>query len=148
MDHIIMEAGKEQVDSLTKLGMELWPDNEFSELKNDFLDNIESDNNKLFLYLDRGVPVAFLHVSIRVDYVEGSDSSPTGYLEGIYVQPTHRRKGISTLLFNEGKAWLKRKGCTQVGSDMEIDNQDSYPFHMSLGFKEAGRLITFIRDLD
>jgi aminoglycoside 6'-N-acetyltransferase I len=144
----IKMATKDNLRALTKLGMELWPGHEFSELQEEFLEMIQSDKHNILLYLDCNVPVAFIHLSIRNDYVEGSVSSPTGYLEGIYVRPEFRRRGISSELFAVGKDWLIRNGCIQIGSDMEIDNQDSYPFHMSLGFREAGRLITFIRDLD
>ncbi|WP_201777891.1 aminoglycoside 6'-N-acetyltransferase [Ornithinibacillus contaminans] len=144
----IIEVKEEHVEDLTRLTMELWPGHDVVELTNEYKETLKTDNNKFYLYIENGVAVAFMHLSIRVDYVEGSESSPTGYLEGVYVQPDYRRKGISTELFNEGKSWLKENGCKQIGSDMEMDNQDSYPFHMSLGFNEAGRIITFIRDIE
>jgi aminoglycoside 6'-N-acetyltransferase I len=144
----IVVAGQEQVESLTRIALELWPDHDLLEFKQEFEEMIPTNNNRFLLYVVDKEAVAFMHLSIRTDYVEGSESSPTGYMEGVYVKPTYRRKGISTKLFHEGKKWLVQNGCKQVGSDMEMDNKDSYPFHMSLGFQEAGRIITFIRDLD
>ncbi|HAM81907.1 aminoglycoside 6'-N-acetyltransferase [Ornithinibacillus bavariensis] len=144
----ILVAGKKQLDGLTKLAMELWPGHDFMEFKQEFEEMLQTDKDRFLLYVVDGEAVAFMHLSIRTEYVEGADSSPTGYIEGVYVSPSYRRRGISTKLFHEGKKWLVEHGCKQVGSDMEIDNKDSYPFHISLGFQEAGRLITFIRDLD
>jgi aminoglycoside 6'-N-acetyltransferase I len=44
--------------------------------------------------------------------------------------------------------WLKEKGCKQIGSDSYIDNKLSYNFHLGAGFREAGKLITFIKDIE
>ncbi|MFS0675193.1 aminoglycoside 6'-N-acetyltransferase [Ornithinibacillus sp. 179-J 7C1 HS] len=143
----IIEVSHEKLKDLTNLALELYSGNIYEGLYRELEQMLNEKKHQFLLYMEEEQPVAFIHLSIRSDYVEGSDSSPTGYLEGIFVKQAYRRQGISTELFNCGKKWLKEQGCTQIGSDMEIDNQDSYPFHMSLGFKEAGRLITFIRDL-
>lgn len=143
----IIEATTEQLKDLTNLASELYNGNNSEALENELKQMLENSNHRFLLYVEDEQPIAFMHLSIRTDYVQGSETSPTGYIEGVYVKGEYRRKGISTKLFHEGKKWFKRHGCTQVGSDMEVDNQDSYPFHMSLGFKEAGRLITFIKDL-
>ena len=147
MEKIIV-AGKEHVGALTELAVKVYTGSIFEELRQELMEMIPTDKHKFLLYLINGEQVAFMHLSIRVDYVQGTKSSPTGYLEGVYVNPDYRKKGISTALFNEGKKWLLEKGCKQVGSDMEEGNQNSYLFHMSVGFKEAGRLVTFIQDLN
>ncbi len=94
------------------------------------------------------VSVAFIQLSVRRDYVEGSETSPVGYVEGIYVRPDFRRQGISKELLTKGEEWVREKGCTQMGSDIEDDNDTSYQFHLNTGFKEANRLICFIKDLE
>jgi aminoglycoside 6'-N-acetyltransferase I len=144
----IVEAKELYLDQLTKMGIDLWPKNDFNELKREFSELIYSAKNKLLLYLVNDEPKAFIHISIRSDYVEGADSSPTGFVEGIYVSPDFRRMGISQKLLKEGERWLKEKGCTQIGSDIELDNDSSYHFHTSVGFKEANRLIAFIKDIN
>jgi aminoglycoside 6'-N-acetyltransferase I len=144
----IVEAKELYLDPLTKMGIDLWPKNDFNELKREFSELIYSAENKLFLYLVNDEPKAFIHISIRSDYVEGAESSPTGFVEGIYVSPDFRRMGISQKLLKEGERWLKEKGCTQIGSDIELDNDSSYYFHTSVGFKEVNRLIAFIKDIN
>ncbi|MGA4720012.1 aminoglycoside 6'-N-acetyltransferase [Fictibacillus nanhaiensis] len=143
----IKDANEHVLDSLTELALALWPDNKFNELRKEFKQILDSEKDKVIVYLNHAEPIAFIHVSIRSDYVEGSQSSPTGFVEGIYVKPDYRRKGISNKLIAEGESWLKTKGCKQIGSDIELSNDTSYHFHTSVGFKEANRLIAFIKDI-
>ncbi|GGA78185.1 aminoglycoside 6'-N-acetyltransferase [Ornithinibacillus halotolerans] len=144
----VIEVDQNHLNELVHLAMKLYKNSSSLELKSEFQNSLSSPKVKFLLYIIDKKAVGFIHLSIREDYVEGAQYSPTGYIEGVYVEPEHRRKGISTKLFNSGKEWLIENGCKQIGSDMEIDNQDSYPFHISLGFREAGRIITFIKDLD
>lgn len=144
----IITASEQYLDELTHMGLDLWPENEYEELKYVFLELLQNpEKHVIFLFNNQDEKVGFLHLSIRTDYVEGSDSSPTGYVEGIYVKPDFRRIGISQALFQHGEKWLKEKGCHQVGSDIHIDNQASYDFHTNMGFKESARLIAFIKDI-
>ena len=76
---------------------------------------------------------------MRNDYVEGTDSSPVGYLEGVFVSDDCRRKGYASELVAECEKWAKEKGCTEFASDCELDNVDSVTFHAALGFEEANR---------
>ena len=91
--------------------------------------------------------IGFINLSIRIDYVEGSNSSPVAYVEGIYVKPEYRNKGIAKSLIANGEEWARFKGCTQMGSDIEMDNDISYKFHQKIGFDEANRIICFIKDI-
>ncbi|MBR2266256.1 MAG: AMP-binding protein [Paludibacteraceae bacterium] len=43
--------------------------------------------------------------------------------------------------------WAREKGCTEFAGDCELDNSDSFRFHMSLGFEEANRIICFRKEL-
>ena len=93
------------------------------------------------------LPVGFVHVALRADYVEGADSSPVGYVEGIYVLPEFRKKGMSKKLILEAEEWSKSKGCVQIASDIEDENVVSYAFHVGVGFKEVNRVICFIKNI-
>ena len=44
---------------------------------------IESKNSEIFLYFVDNKPIGFAQTGLRYDYVEGTKSSPVGYLEGI-----------------------------------------------------------------
>lgn len=79
--------------------------------------------------------------------MEGTDSSPVGYLEGIFVKQEYRKQGYAKELLKMCEAWAKEKGCTEFASDCELDNDTSLRFHMSMGFTEANRIICFTKQL-
>ena len=96
-----------------------------------------------YLYVDGEEAVAFLSLSLRFDYVEGTDSSPVGYVEGIYVKPNCRGKGIARELIVYAKDWARERGCVELASDCEISNEDSRVFHKGVGFQEANVIVCF-----
>jgi aminoglycoside 6'-N-acetyltransferase I len=101
----------------------------------------------MFLAVDGGRAVAFAHASIRGDYVDGTQDGDKGYLEAVYVEPEYRRRGIARELVNRCQYWAKGKGCKEFASDCELSNEDSYRFHIKIGFSEANRLICFTKKL-
>ncbi len=92
-------------------------------------------------------PIAFAQCRLRHDYVEGTRSSPVGYLEGIFVAEGYRKKGYAAELLSECEKWAKEKGCTEFAGDCELDNIESLRFHMAPGFDEANRIICFRKGL-
>lgn len=143
----IVEVREEHLEQWTRLGVMLWPGHSFAELRESFLQILRSPKETAFLCRVGQDYAGFINVSIRVDYVEGSESSPTGYVEGIYVKELYRRQGIAKRLLEQGEAWALSRGCTQMGSDIEADNGGSYEFHTKAGFQEVNRLICFIKDI-
>ncbi|TAH67132.1 MAG: GNAT family N-acetyltransferase, partial [Anaerolineaceae bacterium] len=138
----------DNVKDCARLAHALWPDNEYEELMDEFMDIIGSDKEECFLYYedeDTKEYLGFTHVSIRFDYVEGSDSSPVAYLEGIYVLDDYRRRGIAHLLVKRAEEWSRSKGFSEIASDCLLENYFSIDFHKSLGFEEANRLVCFIK---
>lgn len=147
MTEYIVEVNNESLDPWVEMGLQLWPDNQEEELREVFINITNSDKEKAFLYKVNDEYVGFINVSIRNDYVEGSDSSPVGYVEGIFIKADYRNKGMAKALVDKGQEWAKSKGCTQMASDIEAHNMVSYDFHLGIGFKEANRLICFIKDI-
>ncbi len=91
--------------------------------------------------------IAFARGQLRYDYVEGTESSLVGYLEGIFVAEEYRKSGYAAELLGECEKWAKEKGCTEFASDCEFVNEESLKFHLALGFEEANRIICFRKDL-
>lgn len=96
-----------------------------------------------FIYLADGEPAAFMSLSLRHDYVEGTGTSPVGYLEGIYVKPEYRRKGIARALLAYARQWAAERGCREFASDCLLENEDSRAFHNRIGFTEANTIVCF-----
>jgi aminoglycoside 6'-N-acetyltransferase I len=99
----------------------------------------------VFLAAQNGAPVGFAQCQLRRDYVEGTQTSPVGYLEGIYVREPFRRRGAAKALLAACEEWAKGRGCAEFASDCELDNPDSAAFHLAAGFAEANRIVCFAK---
>ncbi len=91
--------------------------------------------------------VGFVEVSIRNDHVEGTISSPTAYLEGWFVESSHRGRGIGKALLQAAENNVLKAGFFELASDAEIDNQTGIEIHKHLGFKEVERTVHFVKRL-
>jgi aminoglycoside 6'-N-acetyltransferase I len=102
---------------------------------------------QLMLYDAQRRPVGFIEGSIRSDYVNGTESSPVGFVEGVYVEATWRRKGIARTLFAAIGDWAKARGCRELASDALLENEASQRAHRALGFRETERVVYFTKPL-
>jgi len=141
---MIIPVSREYERAWAELCAALWPGDSVDEW---IQEGRESELEHQFLYQIEGEAIAFMSLSLRHDYVEGSETSPVGYLEGIYVKPEFQNRGIARELVEFAKKWSREKGCTQLASDCEIDNDVSREFHNKIGFQEAGTIVCFIMDL-
>ena len=141
---VIKPVSEENKKEWAELAVALWPDSGISEALQELADSKHQDE---FLYYANEQAVALMSLSLRHDYVEGTESSPVGYLEGIYVKPEHRKKGIAKELVQFAKEWSKNHGCAELASDCELENEESRIFHEQIGFTEASRIICFTMSL-
>ncbi|GIO23538.1 aminoglycoside 6'-N-acetyltransferase [Oceanobacillus sp. J11TS1] len=144
---MLKEANSQDIDSIVSLAKMLWPENELLELKEEFEAYLKDKHACILLAVDDERAVGFAQGQLRFDYVEGTETSPVGYLEGIYVQESHRKKGYARQLVRACEQWAKEMGCSEFASDCTIDNNESLAMHLRLGFKEAGRIICFKKSL-
>ena len=144
---MILQVTNNEIEDLLQLALILYKNSEYYSLRQELISLVNSKDNIFFLYLSKNEAVAFCHCSIRKDYVEGAKSSPVGYLEGIYIKEKHRKQGISRLLLNKCEEWAKSNKCSQFASDCTLDNTLSEKFHLKNGFKEANKIIHFIKDI-
>jgi GNAT superfamily N-acetyltransferase len=91
--------------------------------------------------------VGFVELSRRA-YSEGCDTSPVAFLEGWYVRPSHRRRGVGGLLIAAAEAWGRAQGCSEFASNALVDNLDSAAAHVALGFEEVEVTRFFKKDLN
>lgn len=91
--------------------------------------------------------IGLLEAALRTDYVNGTDSSPVVFLEGLYVAPGWRRHGVARQLVDEALVWARALGCEEIASDAPLDNVDSHRMHARLGFEETERVVYFRRRL-
>ena len=100
-----------------------------------------------FLYFEGEEAAAFLSLSLRSDYVEGTTSCPVAYIEGLYVKPEFRRRGIAEKFIEHAKEWSEQFGCAELASDCTLDNEGSQAFHKDVGFTEANRIVCYTMQL-
>lgn len=132
---------------IAELACQLWPDNTVDEMCSEMGEILAKLDAAFFLAYAEKVPIGFAQCQLRHDYVEGTDSSPVGYLEGIYVAEAYRKQGIAKALLTACESWAKTKGCSEFASDCELDNTQSLQFHLNVGFEEANRIICFTKKL-
>lgn len=135
-------ADLERIDPLRRA---LWPDSPIDELS--ALMAAQPDYLVLIGLVAEN-PVAFAEISIRHDYVNGCESSPAAFLEGIYVAPAHRRAGAARALVETGLNLMQARGITEFASDALLDNTASHAFHRAVGFAETERVVYFRRVAD
>ena len=144
---MVKRADKEDADILAALAIQMWEDNDSDVLTEEFRELIKKEDAVCYLKYIDGKPIAFAQCQLRHDYVEGTDSSPVGYLEGIFVTEEYRRKGCGAELLAECEKWAEEKGCAEFASDCELNNVDSQRFHQTMGFEETNRIICFKKEL-
>ena len=144
---MIRKAENKDLEALANLAVLMWKDSSISELITEFSEDIPKGENCLLLKFENDTLIGFAQCKLRNDYVEGTNSSPVGYLEGIFIKEGYRNKGYAKELLNECEAWAKNIGCKEFASDCEIDNITSFEFHKAMGFTEANRIICFAKKL-
>lgn len=96
---------------------------------------------------DDDAPVGFVEAALRRDYVEGCETSPVAFLEGIFVAAEARGRGAGRALAEAVAAWGRGCGCSEFASNALIDNAESHAFHAAIGFVETERVVYFRRPL-
>lgn len=91
--------------------------------------------------------LGFAEVAVRTDFVNGCRYRPALFLEGIFVRPEHRGRGVARVLVEAAGRWGVRQGCREFASDVEIDDENSLAAHRGLGFEETERAVYFRKPL-
>ena len=144
---MIRKAEIKDLSILAEWACQLWPDHTVEEMCAEFAEILAKPDAAFFLAYAEETAVGFAQCQLRYDYVEGTDSSPVGYLEGIYVTEEYRKQGVARELLTACESWAKAKGCSEFASDCELDNVQSLQFHLNVGFEEANRIICFTKKL-
>lgn len=143
----IYKAKEEDALTIAQLAIQMWEDATIEELTDGFVDVINSPEGVVYLGEVNGQKIGFAQCQLRHDYVEGTETSPVGYLEGIFIAEEYRKQGYAKQLLAACENWAREQGCSEFASDCELDNTESLKFHLGLGFEEANRVICFTKKL-
>jgi aminoglycoside 6'-N-acetyltransferase I len=133
---------------LARLRHALWPEESEVEHRVEIERFLNDLNRRGAVLVAEGESelLGFAEVSIRA-YAEGCRTDRVGYLEGWFVEPAARQRGIGRRLVAAAEAWARSLGCVEFASDAEEQNQPSAAAHRALGFAEVGLIRCFRKDL-
>jgi aminoglycoside 6'-N-acetyltransferase I len=141
---IVRPATEADFPAWAALRRRLWPDEDPVELE---LELTAPRPATLGLVAEEGGRlIGFAEAAIR-DYAEGAPAGPTPYLEGLWVEPGHRRRGVALALLAAVEQWARERGLSHLGSDALLDNEVSHRWHAAAGFGEVERLVVFGKPL-
>jgi aminoglycoside 6'-N-acetyltransferase I len=136
------------LDEWFRLRKMLWDETADDDHKSEMIDILDHHESQLVLFADTGSGhlIGFLEASIR-PYVEDCETDHVGYLEGWFIEPEFRKRGIGRELVRQAETWAREKGCTEMASDAEIGNDMSLTAHLNLGYRETSRLVHLRKEL-
>ena len=127
----------------------LWPEGSLDEHSaeiDQFFAGRAQEPLAVLLAEDAGTVIGLAELSIRAT-AEGCSRDRVAFLEGWYVVPEARRRGVGRALVAAAEQWGRDQGCTEFASDTQPDNLVSATAHLALGFTDAGSLRCFRKDL-
>lgn len=142
----IERAERRHLLAWAELRAALWPDQGADAHRDELAEDLLSADVRSFACLAvtaAGEAVGFAEAALRSDYVNGCETSPVVFLEGIFVRADHRRGGVARHLCRAVEDWGRSLGCSEFASDAAIDNHASLAFHRALGFVETERVVFF-----
>ena len=147
---VVRRATTEDRPAWLAMRHELWPDEGDSHARDVdgfFVGTVREPTEALVAVDPSGRLVGFAELSIR-PYAEDCETDRVAYLEGWYVAPAARRRGVGRALIDGAEAWARALGCTELGSDAVLDSEASAAAHTAVGFEETVRLRCFRKGLE
>jgi aminoglycoside 6'-N-acetyltransferase I len=148
----VREGTLSDLDELARFAAALWPEDDARGHRK-HLRAILSGNPRSTLPLTvhvaarAGRLVGFVEVGLR-SHADGCDERrPVGFLEGWWVEPDERRRGVGRALVDAAESWARRQGCREMASDTWIDEAPSIRAHQSIGYEVVDRCVHFRKSL-
>jgi aminoglycoside 6'-N-acetyltransferase I len=95
------------------------------------------------LALQDAQPVGFIELSVRTDHVNGCDTSPVAFIEGLWTAPDARGHGVAHALVDYALEWARTRKLTELASDAPLEAVHSQQAHKALGFEEMERVVCY-----
>lgn len=136
------------MDVWLEMRADLWPDATSAESRREVAAMLagEGDATAFVAVSPKGELVGFIEVSLR-PHAEGCSTSPVGYVEGWYMRPGFRRRGLGGEMLLAGERWARSRGCREMASDTELANRLSQAVHKRVGYEVVATLVTFRKRL-
>jgi aminoglycoside 6'-N-acetyltransferase I len=144
---LISEMTAANRTSWAEMRAALWP-SERAKAHAEAIEGILSSRDAWGLIAEdaTGAGVGFAEIAIR-KYANGCETQPVPFLEGVWVKPMFRRRGVGAQLIGYAETVLASRGFRELGSDTELHNRASQAAHTAWGFTETERVVYFRKEL-
>ena len=146
---LIRSAQQTDRQSWGRLRDALWPSapgKHAREIDRYFAGKLGEPVEVLIAFDDQEEALGFIELSTR-PYAEGCVTDRVAFVEGWYVEPAARGKGVGAALIGAAETWARSQGCTELGSDAEVENLSSAAAHRAVGFTETAVIRCFKKSL-
>ena len=143
----IEKCGTDQLSQWVALRIALWPDEDADQITREAPGMLIQPDLLVLVAREGDAVIGFAEAAIRRDYVNGCETSPVAFVEGIYVAPQQRRRGVAKAMIAAIEVWAQQQGLRELASDALLDNAQSQAMHEALGFAETERVVYFHKTL-
>jgi len=149
MTAIVREMGRADHALWAGMAHSLWPKHDLDRLRAeiDAMAGPGIGGRRGWIAEAEGRAVGFAELGLR-PHANGCESQPVGFLEGIWVAPDWRGRGVARQLLAAIEGPLRTGGVREIGSDAGIDNAPSLAAHAAWGFAEVERVVCFCKKLE
>ena len=138
------EATQKDLKRWVELRHQLWPDSPMESLGQEATSLLMSPDEVCFLAVDdSGIPLGFAEAAIHQAL-----SGLYGHLEGWYVRPEYRGRGMGRELVGCIEQWCLHRAIRILTSDTTPDCPLSPDAHKRSGFKKICEFTIFMKELD
>ena len=114
---IIREVRPDDAADWLAMRRELWPDGDDHDVEiADFFTGSLEEPKAVLVAEDDGLLIGVAELSLRRD-VAGLEGKLTGYVEGLFVRPAFRGRGVALQLLRYSQKWARGHGCVAFASD-------------------------------
>ena len=101
-----------------------------AEYKKEFFTILKSKKSILLVDEERGIIVGFLYGTFFKNLYDSG-----GFIEVIYVEKDHRRKGVATELMREFTKIVKKKRLKKIQLSVNVKNVEAFEFYKKIGYE-------------
>jgi aminoglycoside 6'-N-acetyltransferase I len=130
----VRDVVREDAPAWQAMRGKLWPDgaeDHGPEIASFFAGTLPEPTAVMVAEDARGALLGVVELSIRTD-VPGLIGKRTGYVEGLYVEPRVRRRGIARKLLQASRTWAREQRCEAFASDRADRIVIDRSFHAAL----------------
>lgn len=145
----IRAAAAADVDAWLALRAKLWPLTPADEHRTEIAQHLADPARFAALLAcdESGRAPGFAEAALRADHVNGCETSPVAFLEGIDCEPQARRQGLARALAAAVEGWAVARGCRELPLEALIENNASHDFIRVIGFAPTESVVFFHKEI-